>query len=40
MSVKPAKIAGVKRIVVVSPPGCDGKIDPVTSAGAKRFGAT
>jgi histidinol dehydrogenase len=40
MSVKPAKIAGVKRIVVVSPPGCDGKIDPLTIAAAKRCGAT
>jgi len=30
MSVVPAKIAGVKRIVVVSPPNSDGKIDPLT----------
>jgi len=28
MSVIPAKIAGVKRIVIVSPPDRDGKIDP------------
>ena len=40
MSVKPAKIAGVKRIVVVSPPGRDGKIDPLTIAAAKKCGAT
>ena len=40
MSVKPAKIAGVKRIVVVSPPDRDGKIDPLTIAAAKRCGAT
>jgi len=40
MSVVPAKIAGVKRIVVVSPPGRDGKIDPLTIAAAKRCGAT
>jgi len=40
MSVTPAKIAGVKRIVVVSPPGRDGKIDPLTIAAAKRCGAT
>ncbi len=40
MSVIPAKIAGVKRIVVVSPPGRDGKIDPLTIVAAKRFGAT
>jgi histidinol dehydrogenase len=40
MSVTPAKTAGVKRIVVVSPPGRDGKIDPLTIATAKRCGAT
>ena len=40
MSVVPARIAGVKRIVVVSPPGRDGKIDPLTIAAAKKFGAT
>jgi histidinol dehydrogenase len=40
MSVTPAKVAGVKRIVVVSPPGRDGKIDPLTIAAAKRCGAT
>ena len=40
MSVIPAKIAGVKRIVVVSPPSRDGKIDPLTIAAAKKCGAT
>ena len=40
MSVVPAKIAGVKRIVVVSPPGRDGKIDPLTIVAAKKCGAT
>jgi len=40
MSVIPAKIAGVKRIVVVSPPGRDGKIDPLTIVAAKKYGAT
>jgi histidinol dehydrogenase len=40
MSVLPASIAGVKRIVVVSPPGRDGKIDPLTIAAAKNCGAT
>jgi len=40
MSVVPADIAGVKRIVVVSPPGPDGKIDPLTIAAAKMCGAT
>src|SRR4030067_955782 len=34
MSVVPAKIAGVKRIVVVSPPNFDGKIDPLTIVAA------
>ncbi len=40
MSVVPAKVAGVKRIVVVSPPGRDGKIDPLTIAAANMCGAT
>ena len=38
MSVIPAKIAGVKRIVVVSPPNSDGKIDPLTIVAAKICG--
>jgi histidinol dehydrogenase len=40
MSVLPAKLAGVKRIVVVSPPSRDGKIDPLTIVAAKMCGAT
>ena len=40
MSVIPAKIAGVKRIVIVSPPDRDGKIDPLTIVAAKNCGAT
>jgi len=40
MSVKPAANARVKRIVVVSPSGPDGKIDPLTIAAAKMCGAT
>jgi len=40
MAVVPAKKAGVKRIVVVSPPGPDGKIDPLTIVAAKMCGAT
>jgi len=40
MSVVPAETAGVKRIVVVSPPGRDGKIDPLTIVAAKMCGAT
>jgi len=40
MSVIPAIIAGVKRIVIVSPPERDGKIDPLTIVAAKKCGAT
>jgi histidinol dehydrogenase len=40
MSVMPARKAGVKRIVVVSPPSRDGKIDPLTIVAAKMCGAT
>jgi histidinol dehydrogenase len=40
MSVVPARKSGVKRIVVVSPPGPDGKIDPLTIMAAKMCGAT
>jgi histidinol dehydrogenase len=40
MAVIPARQAGVKRIVVVSPPGRDGKIDPLTIVAAKMCGAT
>ena len=40
MSVIPAKIAGVKRIVVVSPPNSQGKIDPLTIVAADICGAT
>ncbi|MEK0346081.1 MAG: histidinol dehydrogenase, partial [Nitrosopumilus sp.] len=39
MSIVPAKIAGVKRIVVVSPPNSDGKIDPLTIVAADICGA-
>jgi len=39
MSVIPAKVAGVKRIVVVSPPNSDGKIDPLTIVAANICGA-
>jgi histidinol dehydrogenase len=39
MSVIPAKIAGVKRIVVVSPPDSSGKIDPLTIVAAHICGA-
>ena len=39
MSIVPAKVAGVKRIVVVSPPNSDGKIDPLTIVAANICGA-
>ena len=39
MSVIPAKVAGVKRIVVVSPPNSDGKIEPLTIVAANLCGA-
>jgi len=39
MSVVPAKVAGVKRIVIVSPPNSDGKIDPLTIVTANICGA-
>ncbi|HUU48417.1 MAG TPA: histidinol dehydrogenase [Nitrosopumilaceae archaeon] len=39
MSVIPAKVAGVQRIVVVSPPNSDGKIDPLTIIAADICGA-
>ncbi|HUT06495.1 MAG TPA: histidinol dehydrogenase [Nitrosopumilaceae archaeon] len=39
MSVIPAKVAGVKRIVVVSPPNSIGKIDPLTIVAANICGA-
>lgn len=40
MSVTPARIAGVPRIVVVSPPaGASGRIDPLTVAAADMCGA-
>jgi histidinol dehydrogenase len=39
MSIVPAKIAGVKRIVAVSPPNNKGKIDPLTIVAANISGA-
>ena len=40
MSIVPAKTAGVKRIVVVSPPNSDGKINPLTVVSADICGAS
>jgi histidinol dehydrogenase len=39
MSIVPAKVAGVPRIAVVSPPNSDGKIDPLTIVAADICGA-
>ncbi|MEY8337245.1 histidinol dehydrogenase [Lachnospiraceae bacterium 62-35] len=40
MNIIPAKVAGVERIVMVTPPGKDGKVNPVTLAAAHMAGAT
>ena len=40
MNVMPAKVAGVKRIVMVSPPGKDGKLPAGVLAAAKVAGVT
>ncbi len=40
MNIIPAKVAGVPRIVMVTPPGKDGKVNPVTLSAAHLAGAT
>lgn len=40
MNIVPAEVAGVKRIVMVTPPGRDGKVNPVTLTAAHLAGAT
>lgn len=40
MNIIPAKTAGVKRIVMVTPPGADGKVNPATLVAAHLAGAT
>jgi len=40
MSIIPARVAGVERIVVTSPPNKDGKIDPLTLVACDICGAT
>ena len=40
MNVVPAKVAGVKRIVMCTPPGKDGKVNPGTLAAADIAGVT
>lgn len=40
MTVVPASVAGVSEIVVISPPGPDGKLNPYTLVAARLAGAT
>lgn len=40
MNIIPAEVAGVTRIVMVTPPGKDGKVNPVTLIAAHLAGAT
>ncbi|MEG0215298.1 MAG: histidinol dehydrogenase, partial [Hungatella sp.] len=40
MNIIPAKVAGVSKIVMVTPPGKDGKVNPATLAAAHLAGAT
>lgn len=40
MNIIPAHVAGVKRIVMVTPPGADGKVNPATLVAANLAGAT
>jgi len=40
MNIIPAKVAGVPQIVMVTPPGKDGKVNPVTLSAAHLAGAT
>ncbi|MDC7288084.1 histidinol dehydrogenase [Blautia schinkii] len=39
MNIVPAKVAGVSRIVMTTPPGKDGKVNPSTLVAAKEAGA-
>lgn len=39
MNIVPAKVAGVNKIVMVSPPGKDGKLNPATLVAANEAGA-
>ncbi len=40
MNIIPAKVAGVERIVMTTPPGADGKVTPATLVAANLAGAT
>ncbi|MDD5602958.1 MAG: histidinol dehydrogenase [Eubacteriales bacterium] len=39
MSVIPAKVAGVSKIIMCTPPGKDGRVDPIILAAAREAGA-
>ena len=39
MTIIPAKVAGVKNIIMCTPPGTDGRVNPLTLAAAKVAGA-
>ncbi|WP_406656831.1 histidinol dehydrogenase [Methanolobus sp. ZRKC2] len=39
MTIVPAKVAGVKKVVMCTPPGPDGKVNPLTLAAARIAGA-
>jgi len=39
MTIVPAKVAGVERVVVCTPPGKDGKVNPLTLVAAEMSGA-
>ena len=39
MNIMPAKVAGVEEIIMVTPAGKDGKVNPTTVVGAKEAGA-
>ncbi len=39
MNIIPAKVAGVEEIIMVTPPGKDGKVNPTTLVAAKEAGA-
>lgn len=40
MNIMPAKVAGVEEIIMVTPPGKDGKVNPTTLVAANEAGAT
>ena len=40
MNIIPAKVAGVERIVMTTPPGADGTVTPATLVAADLAGAT